>query len=289
MFRLTFLALLATPAPVFARTAQLLAFDHRASRAEAATTGLTNALGETVSTIESSILAEEFATLAPSEQPSEPATGLALSKIAVPTWMRGAHFRDTAAVQPAATGFQSTGPGCTWEPYRANPRLAAATELRRARFYPLMAAVACEAGVPTHLFDALVTQESRYNPAALSPKGAIGLAQLMPGTARSLGVSDPWNVVQNLRGGARYLRRQLDEFGRYDLALGAYNAGPGRIRQYGRVPPFRETLAYVSTILTDVHIAAIGSSRLVGGSARPVVPMRSATPTHSRSAALFAF
>ena len=76
----------------------------------------------------------------------------------------------------------------------------------------------------------------------------MGLAQLMPGTARYLGVSDPWDVVQNLRGGAKYLREQLDEFGRVDLALAAYNAGPGRVRQRRAVPRILETLNYVATI-----------------------------------------
>ncbi|VWX51032.1 hypothetical protein NOVOSPHI9U_370036 [Novosphingobium sp. 9U] len=97
------------------------------------------------------------------------------------------------------------------------------------------------------------------------------MSQLMPGTARQLGVANPWNVLENLRGGARYLRAQLDEFKRYDLALGAYNAGPGRIRQYGRVPAFRETLGYVSTILQDVRwaiaqgpIVPVASSGLAG-------------------------
>ena len=76
--------------------------------------------------------------------------------------------------------------------------------------------------------DALVIQESRYNPTAISPKGAFGLGQLMPGTARQLGV-DRYSLDGNLRGAARYLSWQLREFGRVDLALAAYNAGPGRV------------------------------------------------------------
>jgi soluble lytic murein transglycosylase-like protein len=133
-------------------------------------------------------------------------------------------------------------------------------ERRRAQYFPLVMAIACEAGVPGHLLDALIAQESRYNPAAFSQKGAAGLTQLMPGTAAGLGVSNRFDVVQNLRGGARYLRTQLDEFGSYDLALGAYNAGPGRVRQYKSLPPFRETLMYVKTILNDVRTALVGSA-----------------------------
>lgn len=189
----------------------------------------------------------------------------------IPPWMkgRGTASRFIAGVSAAATAFPAVAEGCTWEPYKPNPRLTAVTEQRRARYYGLVAAAACEAGVPTHLLDALVTQESRYNPAARSPVGAIGLAQLMPGTARELGVSNPWDLVANLRGGARYLRAQLDEFKRYDLALGAYNAGPARVRRHGRVPAIRETLGYVSTILQDVRWSVGQGPRVAGADRLP--------------------
>lgn len=194
---------------------------------------------------------------------------LPTTRLVIPSWMkgRGKSSRFFAGVSAASAAFPAAAQGCTWEPYKPNPRLHASTEMRRARYYGLVAAAACEAGVPTHLFDALVTQESRYNPSARSPVGAIGIAQLMPGTAHQLGVSNPWDVVENLRGGARYLRTQLDEFKRYDLALGAYNAGPGRVRQYGRVPAFRETLGYVRTILQDVRWA-LGQGPQVASTAR---------------------
>jgi len=102
-------------------------------------------------------------------------------------------------------------------------------------------------GVPEELFLRLVHQESRFKPKALSHKGAIGLAQLMPGTARDLGV-DPHDPVQNLEGGARYLKMQYKEFGSWRLALAAYNAGPGAVKKHGGVPPFRETRNYVKKI-----------------------------------------
>jgi hypothetical protein len=97
------------------------------------------------------------------------------------------------------------------------------------------------------LFQSLIKQESGFNNAAVSSAGAMGFCQLMPLTAKGLGVDpkDPW---QNLDGGARYILTQLQEFGRIDYALGAYNAGPGRIRQYGGVPPFEETQNYVRSI-----------------------------------------
>jgi soluble lytic murein transglycosylase-like protein len=110
--------------------------------------------------------------------------------------------------------------------------------------------IAIEEGVDPDLFLRLVGAESSFNPDAVSSKGATGLAQLMPDTAAELGV-DPTDPIQNLRGGARYLRQQLDEFGDPVLALAAYNAGPGNVRKYGGVPPFAETQNYVSKIMGD--------------------------------------
>ncbi|SNS43706.1 lytic transglycosylase domain-containing protein [Antarctobacter heliothermus] len=102
-------------------------------------------------------------------------------------------------------------------------------------------------GVPEDLFLRLVMQESRFNPKAKSHKGAIGLAQLMPGTAALLGVN-PNDPQQNLEGGARYLKQQYAKFGTWRLALAAYNAGPGAVIKHGGVPPYRETKNYVKKI-----------------------------------------
>ncbi|WP_090271126.1 lytic transglycosylase domain-containing protein [Thalassovita taeanensis] len=97
------------------------------------------------------------------------------------------------------------------------------------------------------LFRALVEAESSYNPTAVSPKGAYGLGQLMPGTARALGV-DPRNPAQNLDGAARYLLAQLATFKDIDLALASYNAGPHRVVEYSDIPPFTETRDYIARI-----------------------------------------
>lgn len=109
-------------------------------------------------------------------------------------------------------------------------------------------AVARKHGVPEDLFLRLVQQESGWNPGAVSNKGATGLAQLMPGTARKLGVdiNDP---RQNLEGGARYLKMMYDKFGSWRLALAAYNAGPGAVEKHNGIPPFAETKNYVKAIL----------------------------------------
>ena len=104
-------------------------------------------------------------------------------------------------------------------------------------------------GLSPALLEALVWQESRWRERAVSPAGARGLAQLMPGTARYLGV-DPDDPMQNLEGGARYLREQLDRFdGDLEKALAAYNAGPGRVERAGGIPNIRETQNYVTSIL----------------------------------------
>jgi len=99
-------------------------------------------------------------------------------------------------------------------------------------------------------FQAMIRVESGYQPAAVSSAGAIGLAQLMPGTARALRVdaSDP---VQNLDGGARYLLAQMGAFGSLELALAAYNAGPEAVQKYGGVPPYRETIGHVAKVMAE--------------------------------------
>ena len=118
----------------------------------------------------------------------------------------------------------------------------------RGPYLDLARSLAERHGVPGDLFARLVEQESNWNPRAISPKGAIGLAQLMPGTARVLGVN-PRDPRQNLEGGARYLREQYDTFRDWRLALAAYNAGPEAVHRFGGIPPYRETQSYVVAIL----------------------------------------
>lgn len=110
--------------------------------------------------------------------------------------------------------------------------------------------VAAEEGMDPALLRAVVQAESAFQPHAISPKGAVGLMQLMPDTARELGVRNRYNPEQNLRGGARYLRQLLLKFSSLKLALAAYNAGPGAVAQYRGIPPYAETRQYVHKILS---------------------------------------
>lgn len=108
---------------------------------------------------------------------------------------------------------------------------------------------AVQEGLSPRLVQAVVQVESSYNPRARSKKGAMGLMQLMPETARELGVRDPWDPSQNISGGTRYLRQQIDRFGDLTLALAAYNAGPTAVQRYRGVPPYAETERYVQKVL----------------------------------------
>ena len=168
----------------------------------------------------------------------------------VPSWMR-AGKSPFSRFKTQLPYFGSTG--CKERGFFERGGIGKGAKQRRRLYFPMIVDAACAAGIPIHLFDALISQESRYRVTARSHAGAMGLAQLMPDTARYLGVTDPWDAAQNLRGGARYLREQYDRFGQWDLALAAYNAGPGNVSKYNGIPPFRETRGYVRTILATTE------------------------------------
>jgi len=99
----------------------------------------------------------------------------------------------------------------------------------------------------------LIKHESNFNPYAVSSCGAMGLMQLMPGTAQALGVSDPYDPYANVAGGTRYFAGQLQRFGDLELALAAYNAGPGAVTAWGGIPAYPETVNYVNSILSEYN------------------------------------
>lgn len=136
-------------------------------------------------------------------------------------------------------------------------------------------AKAVKYGVPPHIGRSVIQHESGWNQAARSPVGAIGVMQLMPGTARSLGV-DPTNAAQNIDGGMRYLGHLFTSFkGNAKLALAAYNAGPAAVTHYGGVPPYAETQRYVAAVLAS----AGGGGAVAPGAVAPVVPAATKSST----------
>lgn len=127
--------------------------------------------------------------------------------------------------------------------------LAGPNGFRRAAYLPHVYAAEAQFGLPAGLLDALIWTESRYNPFAVSRAGAAGLGQLMPGTAKDLGVANRFDPLANLAGAARYLRQMLDRFGSVHMALAAYNAGPAAVERAGGIPLNGETPAYVRDVL----------------------------------------
>ncbi|HZV72948.1 MAG TPA: lytic transglycosylase domain-containing protein [Conexibacter sp.] len=179
----------------------------------------------------------------------------------------GASFADALAgagagpsAAAAATGFPGTAGaygttaahGTSGAPGTpgAGTNVTAADTAGTTPYDGLVTASAQRYGVDPALLHGLIQQESGFDPSSTSGAGAVGLCQLMPGTAASLGVSNPLDPAQSIDGGARYLRQQLDAFGGDpSLALAAYNAGSGAVRRYGGVPPYAETQAYVQKVL----------------------------------------
>jgi soluble lytic murein transglycosylase-like protein len=154
-------------------------------------------------------------------------------------------WRDANGVLTVSDRPQGSGPRAVIVPVGTT-----LTTTSNHRFEPLIHQNATQQGVKPDLVRAVIQVESGFNPRAVSPKGAMGLMQLMPATASQFGVIDPFNPVENIRAGVRYLRQLLDRYNRDEqLALAAYNAGPGAVEKYGKkVPPYKETQNYVEKI-----------------------------------------
>ena len=145
--------------------------------------------------------------------------------------------------------------------------------------------IAARNSLPASLIHSVIKVESNYNPFAVSPKGAQGLMQLIPSTARRFGVGDVFNPIQNIQGGARYLKYLLDLYhDDRNLALAAYNAGEGAVAKYGTVPPYRETQNYLQLVAEQLKKSRAKSAAAAGKNARPVKAAETtpAEPNHIR-------
>ncbi len=139
--------------------------------------------------------------------------------------------------------------------------------------------IANKYGIPPELFLRQISQESGWDPNVVSGAGAEGLLQIMPGTQDYLGVTDPFDPLQSLDAGARYLAEQYRAFGDWPVALAAYNAGPGNVRKYGGIPPFDETQGYVTNIMGGTTLP--GMRRVQGPAGGPVPPPPTYPPAPS--------
>lgn len=170
--------------------------------------------------------------------------------------MRTPAYRKESAQTSSFAPTNLYGPGGAMKAQRGYPRTAARSrplrvnEQHRQRFTPDVNRIAAQYRLDPALMHAVISAESSYNPWAVSPKGAMGLMQLMPGTAERFGVGNPYDPIANMHGGARYLRWLLDQFNDTRLAVAAYNAGEGAVQKYGnQIPPYPETQTYVVRVL----------------------------------------
>jgi len=184
----------------------------------------------------------------------------------------------------ASTGSEASAGTGTLEPASDDsgyPTAAAAGDGASAAagassYVPLIDQAAAQNGVEPSVLYGLIQQESGFDPSASSSAGAEGLTQLMPGTASSLGVTEPLNAAQSIEGGARYLGQLLRQFGgNVTDALAAYNAGPGAVEQYGGVPPYSETQQYVTKVLEN----AAAERQSASANASPATASEGAEPT----------
>lgn len=164
--------------------------------------------------------------------------------IQLPTDIRPSAKEEGSPVQVTAVTHSQITPKTN-----SGDTFSARVQDRLSEYEPIIAQASKQFNVPPHIIKAVITAESAGKSSAVSKVGAKGLMQLMDGTAGDLGVKNSFDPEDNIRGGTKYLRKMLDEFdGNVDLALAAYNAGPGNVRKHGGIPPFQETQAYVRKV-----------------------------------------
>ena len=212
-------------------------------------------------------------------------SGDAVARVAAIQQMAAALNLGPAAAKPVGDGASFSAALDQAQTAGGTQAIKAAGDVTGIPYADQINAAAKRHGIDPSLLAGLVKQESGFNPGATSPVGAKGLTQLMPATARSLGVTDSSDPAQALEGGAKYLKQMLDKFGGDPrLALAAYNAGPGAVSRFGGIPPYAETKNYVEKVMAnrDAFAAAITPSPTAVGAATTVP---AASPIDSSSSA----
>ena len=184
-------------------------------------------------------------------QPARPTNGFTAGGASFKTLL-ATYAKPGVTTRTSETVYSLTPDSNTPKPFQFYLSAPHVAKTQKAALQPMIESLSRQYGVDKHLVNAVIQQESGFNPNAVSKAGATGLMQLMPAAAKTLGVSEASNPAQNLDGGIRHLKGLLTRFnGNIPLALAAYNAGPGAVQRYQGIPPYHETQRYVRNIMTS--------------------------------------